>query len=451
MTEKPGLGSRSAATKLLSAIVDKKTSMDGLLDAKGGNPVYLSLPENDRALVKAILLTTLRNYRVIDGFIDQLLERPLPSGAVSLRHLMRIAATQILFLDVPDHSAVDLAVEQANSDPRNRRFAKLVNAILRRMSREKEKRLSKLQANIQNFPDWYIEKLASAYGKSRADQMIKAMSAQAPIDITVKDNAKEWAQKLGGAAITSQNVRLLSLSGPVQQLDGFDEGQWWVQDISASIPARLFGDLTGKHIVDLCAAPGGKTAQLVLSGGDVTALDRSKSRLNRLNENLARLQLSAKTELARMEDYKTDDLFDAALLDAPCSSTGTIRRHPDVIWTKDLSDIEKLAKVQRGLLEHAITLVKPGGLIVFSNCSLDMEEGEDMVKQFVSEHGDKIEIIPIDKKLIAGFEQTVTSEGFMRITPDFELGELSESADSGINLDYRKGVDGFFAALLRVL
>lgn len=437
--DKPGLSSRQAASKLLSAIIDKKTSMDGLLDLKGGNPAYLDLSDQDRLLVKAILLSTLRNYQIIEKFLDHLLEKPLPTGAVSLRHILRIGAAQILYLDVPDHSAVDLAVEQANIDPRNRRFANLVNAILRRMAREKDKMLPKLGEKTAMLPDWYAKKLSKSYGFNRARKMMQLMSQPAPIDITVKSDADLWAQKLGGTKLTDWSVRLDKLDGPLQSLEGFEDGDWWVQDLAASLPARLFGDLNGKRMIDLCAAPGGKTAQLILAGAEVTALDRSKSRLNRLNENLDRLKLSAHTEISRMEKYQTEDLFDMALLDAPCSSTGTIRRHPDVVWTKNEEDIAYLAGVQKGLLDHAITLLKPGGLIVFSNCSLEPEEGEDMVAQYAADHQDKVELEPIDPALCPGFESAITENGFIRTTPDFSLNED----------DRLQGADGFFAAKLR--
>ena len=436
--DKPGLSSRQAASKLLSAIIDKKTSMDGLLDLKGGNPAYLDLTDQDRLLVKAILLSTLRNYQIIEKFLDHLLEKPLPSGAVSLRHILRIGAAQILYLDVPDHSAVDLAVEQANIDPRNRRFANLVNAILRRMAREKDKMLPKLGEKTAMLPDWYAKKLSKSYGFNRARGMMALMSKPAPVDITVKSDADAWAEKLSGTKLTDWSIRLDKLEGPLQSLQGFDDGDWWVQDVAASLPARLFGDLNGKRVIDLCAAPGGKTAQLILAGADVTALDRSKSRLNRLNENLERLKLSAHTEISRMEKYETEDLFDMALLDAPCSSTGTIRRHPDVVWTKDADDIAYLSGVQKGLLEHAITLVKPGGLIVFSNCSLEPDEGEEMVTQFVADNSDKVELLPVDPRHCQGFETAITDEGLVRTTPDFCINENQEL----------QGADGFFAAIL---
>ncbi|MEW7008975.1 RsmB/NOP family class I SAM-dependent RNA methyltransferase [Lentilitoribacter sp. EG35] len=435
---KPGLATRVAATKLLSAIIDKKTSMDGLLDSKGGNPSYLVLSQQDRLLVKAILLSTLRNYGIIDAFIDKLLESPLPGGAVSLRHILRVGAAQILFLDIPDHSAVDLSVEQANADPRNRRFANLTNAILRRMSREKKKRMPGLIHKSINLPTWFYDRLVTSYGEEQAQDIAKTISTPAPVDITVKSDAQGWAERLGGKALTDSSVRLETISGAIPSLDGFEDGEWWVQDVAASLPAKLFGDLTGKRVIDLCAAPGGKTAQLIMAGGRVTALDRSKNRLNRLNENLSRLKLSADLKLGKMEAFETDDLYDAALLDAPCSSTGTIRRHPDVVWTKSEEDIGFLANLQFKLLEHSLTLVKPGGQIIFSNCSMELDEGEKMLEAFLEKNSDKVKLEKIDANLCPGFEEAIASSGILRTTPNFKIGD-------------EKGVDGFFAASLRVI
>lgn len=435
---KPGLATRVAATKLLSAIVDKKTSMDGLLDLKGGNPAYLVLSQQDRLLVKAILLSTLRNYGIIDAFIDKLLEKPLPSGAVSLRHILRVGAAQILFLDIPDHSAVDLSVEQANDDPRNRRFASLANAILRRMSREKKKRMPGLIHKSVNLPTWFYDRLVNSYGEERAQDITKILSTPAPFDITVKSDAASWAKKLGGKVLTDTSIRLETISGAIPSLEGFEDGEWWVQDVAATLPVKLFGDLTGKRVIDLCAAPGGKTAQLIMAGGQVIALDRSKSRLNRLEENLTRLKLSAELKLGKMEAFTTDELYDAALLDAPCSSTGTIRRHPDILWTKSAEDIGYLAELQLKLLEHSLTLVKAGGQIVFSNCSIEPEEGEKMLEAFLEKNADKVKLEKIDPNFCVGFEDAVTSLGTLRTTPDFKIGD-------------EKGVDGFFAASLRVI
>jgi len=434
---KPGFAARAAATKILAAVIDRKTPLDGMLDAEGGNPAYKALADSDRALVRAILNSALRHLPRIEAAISSLLDVPLPEGARALHHVLVVGATQMLYLDVPDHSAVDLAVEQANRDPRNRRFAKLVNAILRRIGREKQVILEQV-ASVPAMPAWFLSRLESAYGAEAAVKISDTQLEPAAIDLTVKSDAEGWAKRLNGVVLPTGSVRLAAFEGSIPSLEGFDDGEWWVQDAAASIPAKLFGSLAGKRVVDLCAAPGGKTAQLILSGGEVTALDQSANRLKRLSANLARLGLEAETVVADMSQYQPDTLFDAALLDAPCSSTGTTRRHPDVLWTKGREDIAKLAALQERLLRHALTLVKPGGLVVFSNCSLDPEEGEDLVARLLADT-DGVERVPIEPSDWPGLEAAISSLGAFRTTPDM----LS------LGGGFASGLDGFFAAVLR--
>lgn len=427
---KPGLGSRVAAVKILSAVLDKKTSLDGMMDAENGNPAYRALTVADRSLVRAIVNTALRHLPRIEAALGMLLDGPLPQGARSLHHVFVVGATQMLYLDVPDHSAVDLAVEQAHRDPRNKRFVKLVNAVLRRLGREKE---SVLQAigDIPVLPEWFYARLATVYGESAAKRMAEAQLIPSSIDITVKSDPERWAKTLNGTVMPNGSVRLASFEGAVSALEGFDEGEWWVQDFSASMPVRLMGDLTGKRVADLCAAPGGKTAQLILSGASVTALDQSGNRLKRLRDNLKRLKLEAETVESNMLKFHPNELFDAVLLDAPCSSTGTLRKHPDVCWTKDERDIAKLAGLQEQMLRHAITLVKPGGIVVFSNCSLDPSEGEEMVAKVLKSEP-TLKRVPVSSAAFPGLEAAIDANGDLRTTPDM-FG----------------GVDGFYAVTLR--
>ncbi|MGO4623314.1 RsmB/NOP family class I SAM-dependent RNA methyltransferase [Ensifer sp. 2YAB10] len=435
--EKPGLRARQAAAKILAAVIDRKTSLDGMLDNEHGNPAYRELNEPDRALVRAILNSALRHLPRIQAAINSLLQTPLPEGARALEHVLAVAAAQILYLDVPDHSAVDLAVEQAQGDPRNRRFANLVNAILRRLSREKDAILESVR-DLPAMPDWFFERLVARYGAEPAQQIAEAQLTPAAIDLSVKSEPAGWAERLGGTVLPTGSVRLGAFSGSIPSLAGFDEGTWWVQDAAASIPARLFGDLAGKRVVDLCAAPGGKTAQLILAGAEVTALDQSGSRLRRLRGNLKRLGLEAETKEVNMADFQPETLFDAALLDAPCSSTGTTRRHPDVLWTKGPEDIAKLAALQERLLRHALTVVKPGGIVVFSNCSLDPLEGEEVVERVVGS-GAAYERIAISAADWPGLEDAITPLGEMRTTP----------AMLPLDAPFASGLDGFYAAVIR--
>ena len=435
--DKPGLLARQAAARILAAVVDRKTPLDGMLDAENGNPVYRQLNEADRALVRAILNTTLRHLPRIEAILSSLVGTPLPEGARALQHVLTTAAAQILYLDVPDHSAVDLAVEQAQIDPRNKRFANLVNAVLRRLAREKARHLDATR-NIPVVPAWFQTRLVDVYGADHAARIGEALLEPSAIDLTVKTDAGGWAARLGGQVLPTGSVRLPAASGAIPALDGFEAGAWWVQDAAASIPARLFGDLSGKRVADLCAAPGGKTAQLVQAGADVTALDQSGNRLKRLSGNLARLGLKATTVEANMADYRPDDLFDAVLLDAPCSSTGTIRRHPDVLWTKGPEDIAKLAALQERLLRHALTLVRPGGELVFSNCSLDPDEGEAVTARVLADNPGWRRV-PVDPARWPGLEGAITPLGEFRTTP-----AMLPGTDG-----FAGGLDGFYAVHLR--
>ncbi|MFD1329774.1 RsmB/NOP family class I SAM-dependent RNA methyltransferase [Mycoplana ramosa] len=435
--EKPGLKPRQVATKLLAAVVDRQTSLDGMLDADNGNPGYRALTEADRALVRAILNTALRHLPRIELIIKSLVETPLPEGARALYHVLTVAAAQILYLDVPDHSAVDLAVEQARSDPRSRRFANLVNAVLRRLAREKGRHLTATQA-VPVVPAWFFDRLVQVYGDDHARKIAESLLAPAAIDLTVKTEPKAWATRLGGRVLPTGTVRLAAFAGRVPDLDGFAEGEWWVQDAAAAIPARLFPSLAGQRVVDLCAAPGGKTAQLALAGAEVTALDQNANRLKRLRANLDRLGLSATTIETNLLDFRPHSLFDAVLLDAPCSSTGTIRRHPDVLWTKGPQDIAKLAQLQEKLLRHALTLVRPGGHLVFSNCSLDPREGEEVTVRVLSDNPGWSRVA-IDPAEWPGLEEAISPLGEFRATPAMLAGDAVTAG----------GLDGFYAVLLR--
>ena len=418
-------------------MIDAKTPLDALTDGEHGHPQFMELDPRDRALVRAILITALRYRMTIEKLIAKRLDRPLPPNAHALAHVLHVGAAQILFLDIPDSAAVDLAVTHAKSDPRTSRFANLVNAVLRGIARTKERQLASMLANTRDAPDWFVERLQAAYG-TKADAILAAHRVEPPVDFTVRSEPQQWAEKFSGIVLPTGSVRVARLAAPVRELPGFTEGAWWVQDTAASLPARLLGPVKGLRVADLCAAPGGKTAQLALAGAEVTAIDISGSRLKRLSENLSRLGLSAEIVEADLRKYEPPALFDAVLLDAPCSSTGTVRRHPDVPWTKSPADIEKLAALQRSLLDRAMTFVRPGGLVVFSNCSLGRSEGEELVENFLAEK-DSTTLDPIVADEMPGLAEFVTPLGTLRTTP-----AGLPAADPRM-----AGLDGFFAARLR--
>ncbi|WP_367717256.1 transcription antitermination factor NusB [Nitratireductor sp. GISD-1A_MAKvit] len=435
--DKPGLETRRVATKLLAAVVDAHASLDGLTDPANGQPGFRALDARDRSLVRAILMTALRHRSTIEALLARRLERPLPANARTLSHALHVAAAQILFLDVPDSAAVDLAVTQAKSDPRLARFAGLVNGVLRNLIRVKARALPAALAQTREAPDWFAERLEAAYGAEKTAAILAMHRLEPPVDFTVRDDPQHWADALGGIVLPTGSVRIAKLEAGVDTLPGFEEGAWWVQDAAASLPAKLLGDIAGARVADLCAAPGGKTAQLVHAGADITAVDLSKSRLKRLAENLKRLRLEAQIVESDIRKFEPETPFDAILIDAPCSSTGTVRRHPDVPWTKTPEDIGKLAALQRALLDHAVTLVKPGGRVVFSNCSLDPAEGETMLEAFLAETPD-VALDPIQPDELAGIAPFVTPEGYLRTTPADSFGEAALT----------QGLDGFFAARL---
>lgn len=441
---KPGLATRRTAHRLLGAIIDTRTSLDALTDDNHGNPHYLALDERDRALLRAILMVALR-YRaelsdVLDGFID----KPLPSGATALQNVLHVALAQIFFLDVPDHSAVDLAVEAANRDPRLKRFASLVNAVTRRAVRQKEKIVVELKNKAPRSSPWFTERMIEIYGADKAAEIEAAHRLEAPLDLTLKigQDAEKWASATNAVILPLGSLRRESAGGDIPRLAGFDEGVWWVQDAAASIPAKLFGDIDGCRALDLCAAPGGKTAQLLDMGAHVTALDMSANRLRRLEENLNRLGLTDNCTLKAISlfDFQPDQKFDAVLLDAPCSSTGTVRRHPDIPWTKTADDVAKLADLQLRMLEKAADFIAPGGLLVFSNCSLDPIEGEEVALSFAGNHPE-MELVPVLANQVPGLENCLSSEGFVRTTP----------ADLNWSTPEMSGLDGFFAAVFRCI
>ena len=445
---KPGLVVRLAAAKLLGAVIDARTALDGLTDDEHGHPTYRALDARDRSLLRAILLSALRHRSQIADVLAHRLDRPLPKNARSLEHHLHVGVAQLLFLDVPDSAAVDLGVEAVASDPRTRRFAGLANALLRRIGREKDRIAGWLANNPPRPPEWLDQRLRDAYGPERAAAIAAALAHEAPLDFTVRGHARSWAEHVGGTVLSTGTVRLGSVDGPVSGMPGFAEGEWWVQDAASALPVKLFGDLTGKRALDLCAAPGGKSAQLATAGASVTAVEINANRSRRLVANLRRLGIEARIVVGDALKLERDALdagegFDAVLLDAPCSSTGTIRRHPDVAWTKTPDDVAKLANVQSRLLARAAEFVRPGGTLVFSNCSLLPEEGEEVTSAFLRANQD-FSLAPIEWSELGDDREAVAPmivatgpvAGTLRTTPDMLRADEPRMS----------GLDGFHAA-----
>jgi 16S rRNA (cytosine967-C5)-methyltransferase len=425
----PGLPARGIAADIIGGVLRRKRPLDELLEVSGLG----ALPERDRALARTIVATVLRRLGTLRHLLTEQLERGIPREAPQIEPILLTGAAQILFLDVPDHAAVDLSVRLAQADRHAGRYSGLINAVLRRLARDGKTRLGALDPVPLDTPEWLMQRWIAQYGEETARAIAVAHTREPSLDLTVKNDPPAWAATLNGRALPTGTVRTVA-SGPVSQLPGFESGDWWVQDAAAALPATLLGEVRGKAIADLCAAPGGKTAQLAQAGAQVTAVDRSGARLARLRQNLTRLKLDATVAEADAASWQ-GGLFDAVLVDAPCSSTGTIRRHPDIPWLKSEADLGKLAALQTRLLDHAATLVKPGGTLVYCTCSLDREEGEDQIAALLARNPG-LRRDPIRAEEAFGQPEFVTADGDLRTLPCHWPDEDARMA----------GLDGFYAA-----
>ncbi len=428
----PGLPARQIAAAVLEGVLRRSRSFDDELEQQSA--ALQALEERDRALVRMLAATVLRRLGTLKHITSAMLKSPLPPEIARADTALLLGAAQILFMDVPDHAAVDLSVRLVQAEKHAARYAGLINAVLRRIAREGKAALANLDTLSLDTPPWLMSRWTNHYGETTARAIASANASEPALDLTVKSDPENWAQRLGGRVLPNGSVRLIA-HGPVTALSGFDEGAWWVQDAAASLPARLLGDVTGKSVADLCAAPGGKSAQLANAGAHVIAVDRSAPRLRRLTENFARLGLQAEIVAADAATWKGGP-FDAILLDAPCMATGTIRRHPDIPWLKGEKDREKLTALQRRLLENAVSLLKPGGILVYCTCSLEPEEGENAIAELLG-RDNRVRRKPIEALEVSGAE-FITGAGDMRTLPCHW-----PDADSRFS-----GLDGFYAARL---
>jgi 16S rRNA (cytosine967-C5)-methyltransferase len=434
--EGPGVAARDVATALYADILERKRPLDHLIDPSDGDKAYRALPPRDRRLVHAIVATALRHRGEIAAALGQMMERKPPKSAGRLPRILEIAAAQILFMDVADHATVSIAVDQVAADKDALHFKGLANAVLRRLAREKTAIRAGLDAPRLDTPEWLWRRWTKTYGEAVARRIAEAHLVEPALDLSVRSDPADWAQKLGGIVLPPGSVRFVP-SGPVEELSGYADGEWWVQDAAAALPARLFADVAGKRIADLCAAPGGKTAALASAGASVTAIDISRSRVARLRSNLSRLKLDAETVVADILDWMPAEAFDAVLLDAPCSSTGTIRRHPDIALLKRPEDIASLATLQERMIDRAVAMLKPGGILVYCTCSLEPEEGETQFERALSRHG--LVPLPIDPAEVGGLAEIITAKGTIRTLPS-HLPHTSPRLS---------GLDGFFIGRCR--
>ncbi|MBC6983556.1 RsmB/NOP family class I SAM-dependent RNA methyltransferase [Caulobacter sp. 17J80-11] len=419
----PGLPARLAALDLISTALARRGGLDEALS----HPAFAKLPPQDRGFARALAMATLRRLGGIDRALDGRMQKPPPQA---VRELLRIGVAQLWALDVPDFAAVSTTVKLAERDGSTRPFKGLINAVLRGVARDGAPGI----AADAWLPSWIFARWAAAFGEETARAVAATVPQEPPTDLTLRDpaEAERWAQALEAEVLPGGSLRVRR-KGDLAEWPGFAEGAWWVQDAAAAVPARLLDVKPVQTALDLCAAPGGKTLQLAAAGAEVVALDRSPNRLKRLNENFARIGLKVEALAADAEAWEDARTFDAVLLDAPCTSTGTFRRNPDVLWGTKPADIAKLADVQHRLLDAAAERVKPGGRLVYCVCSLEREEGEAQIIAFLRRRPD-FTTEPCAPGEAGAPEDAVTREGWLRILP-------SEWPDRG-------GLDGFFAARL---
>ena len=433
--ECPGLDVRIAAAAILSDIITRSRPLDECFSGGAAFSRLSGLEPRDIALARSIVTVALRRLGTIRAALAGLMEKGLPRQASHLEWILIAASAQILFLDVPDHAAVDLAVRATRLEARNAPYASLINGVLRNLIRSREKILRESDPLDHDTPAWLAERWRKTYGEAAARAIASAHREEPTLDLTVLSDPLIWAERLDAAILPTGSLRLLTHK-PITGLPGYSEGRWFVQDAAAALPAKLLRAGPGMRVSDFCAAPGGKAAQLAAAGAEVTAIDRSAERLKKLAANFDRLNLHADVMVADITVLKAPP-FDAILLDAPCLATGTIRRHPDIAWIKKQRDIPVLTALQARLLDKAVELVKPGGLIVYCTCSMEPEENEMQIAALLRREP-RVVRVPVTPDEVGGLQEILNENGELRTLPCH-----LRAAEPRLS-----GLDGFFAARL---
>ena len=414
---------RGTAVLLLTLVLEEHRQM---AEVSGEDGPLADLEPAERARAQRLALSVLRHMGRADALLKPLLRKPPPPAVLNV---LRLATVEMMEDGAAAYGAVNAAVANLRRGQKTRHMAGLANAVLRKVAETAPEDWAALPP--QRMPGWLRGRLESSYGRAAVTAMEAAHARGAPLDLTPRDgDGAALAATVGGALLPTGSVRL---TGPVQvsALPGYGEGAWWVQDAAAALPAKLLNPRPGERVLDLCAAPCGKTMQMAAAGATVTALDISAQRLARLEENLARTELEAKIVVADALEWRPDAPFDAVLLDAPCSATGTIRRHPDLPFTRTGKDIKPLFALQAQMIDRAVALLKPGGRLVFCTCSLLPEEGEDQLAAALGRHPALRVEMPAAPWVEGGWRE---ARGGLRLRPDMW-------ADRG-------GLDGFYMAVL---
>tara|TARA_Y100000588_G_scaffold115086_1_gene126201 strand:+ start:4001 stop:5317 length:1317 start_codon:yes stop_codon:yes gene_type:complete len=422
-----GLNSRLAALELLAGVLREDRPLE---EAAEANKLFLALTVRDKAFAWLLVLSCLRHLGEIDALINGCLKRPLSKKAYRVTDLLRLGLTQILFVGTPDYAAVNSTVNLAEGGLAG--YRRLINAVLRRVVREGRERLETLDRAYLNTPKWLWESWVKEYGLKNTRHIAEMHGKEPPLDITAKQ-AGMMEGVLEGRRLLSSSIRLHTEKS-VGEIEGYQDGAWWVQDVAATLPVKMLGKIGGEAVIDLCAAPGGKTAQLCDAGAKVFSVDISSRRLKILKENLDRLSFSSNVICADIRRWRPEHPVNFVLLDAPCTGTGTIRRHPDILHRRTRDQVVRSAQLLDELLVNAAAMVRVGGTLVFSTCSLQPQEGPDRVDLFLASNPGFVRV-PLGKEFGSEIGVYTTEAGYLRTLPCC-LAELG-------------GMDGFFAARLK--
>lgn len=426
-----GLPARRIALAILIEVLEKKQQLDLVLAASRN---LAALEKSDRAFVRLLVATVLRRKGQIDDLIKSCLDKPIPEDAPALRHVLRLGIAQLLFVKTPSYAAINTSVELTKIH-KLPGFSGLVNAVLRRLMGDGNVKIEAQDAARLNAPPWLWDSWVKTYGSDVASAIAEAHLNEAPLDISVKSDIEGWAEKLGATLLPTGTLRRRA-GGMVEELSGFDKGEWWVQDAAAALPVKIMGDVKDVEVLDLCAAPGGKLMQLIAAGAKATAVDLSSKRIQTLQENLNRVGMTAELVSADAAEFAPGKKFAKILLDAPCSATGTIRRHPDIGWLKSKEDVLRLQAAQKRIAENAVRLLSPGGTLVYAVCSLEAEEGPEVIAHILQQFPE-MRRLPVKPSEIADLGDLVTADGDIRTLP--------------CDLSALGGMDGFYIARLQRL